>query len=103
MYRLIAIDLDGTLLTPRPQRIITPRTRLALQRAVEAGVRVVIATGQSLVVLQHLCKDLPIEGPQIIENGAMIAEMQTGQIYHEKLLPPEYVLPVLAAVKQAGF
>src|SRR5258708_7928911 len=103
MYRLLAIDLDGTLLTPRPQKIITPRTRRALQRVVEAGVRVVIATGQSLVVLQHLCRDLPIEGPQIIENGAVIADMQTGQHYHEKRLPSEYVLPVLAAIKQAGF
>ncbi|MEO7021533.1 MAG: Cof-type HAD-IIB family hydrolase [Ktedonobacteraceae bacterium] len=103
MYRLLAIDLDGTLLTPRPQKIITPRTHHALQQAVAAGVRIVIATGQSLVMLQHICRDLPIEGPQIIENGAIIADMQTGQHYHEKLLPTEHVLPVLTALQQAGF
>lgn len=103
MYRLLAIDLDGTLLTPRPQKIITPRTRLALQRAANAGVRVVIATGQSLAVLQHTCRGLPVAGPQIIENGAVIADMQTGQFYHEKLLPSAYVLPVLKTLKQAGF
>ena len=103
MYRLLAIDLDGTLLNPRPQRMITLRTRLALQQAVEAGVRIVIATGQSLAVLQQICGDLPIEGPQIIENGAQIADIKTGQLYHEKLLPAEYVLPVLAALKQAEF
>ena len=103
MYRLLAIDLDGTLLTPRPKKVITPRTHYALQQAVAAGVRIVIATGQSLVMLQHLCRDLPIVGPQIIENGAVIADMQTGQHYHEKLLPTEHVLPVLAALQQAGF
>jgi Cof subfamily protein (haloacid dehalogenase superfamily) len=103
MYRLLAIDLDGTLLTPRPQKIITPRTHQALQQAVNAGVRIVIATGQSLVMLQHICKDLPIAGPQIIENGAIIADMQTGQHYHEKLLPTHVVLPALAALQQAGF
>ncbi|MGH2507447.1 MAG: Cof-type HAD-IIB family hydrolase [Ktedonobacteraceae bacterium] len=103
MYRLLAIDLDGTLLTPRPQKIITPRTRQALQQAVNAGVRIVIATGQSLVMLQHICKDLPISGPQIIENGAIIADMQTGQHYHEKLLPASSILPALAALQQAGF
>lgn len=103
MYRLLAIDLDGTLLTPRPQKIITPRARLAIQQAVEAGVRVVIATGQSLVVLQAICGDLPLTGPQIIENGAVIADFRTGEIYHQKLLPAEYVLPVLATLKQAGF
>lgn len=103
MYRLLAIDLDGTLLTPRPQRSITPRTHQALQKAVDAGVRIVIATGQSLAMLQHLCRDLPIAGPQIIENGAIIADMQTGQHYHEKLLPMSSVLPALAALHQAGF
>jgi Cof subfamily protein (haloacid dehalogenase superfamily) len=103
MYRLLAIDLDGTLFTPRPQKIITLRTRRALQKAVEAGIKVVIATGQSLVVLQHLCRDLPITGPQIIENGAVIADIKTGQLYHEKLLPPTFVLPVLEALQQAGF
>lgn len=103
MYRLLAVDLDGTLLHPRPRKIVTPRTRLALQRVVEAGVRVVITTGQSLPVLQQICGDLPLAGPQVIENGAQIADIQTGQIYHEKLLPAEYVLPVLAALRQARF
>ncbi len=103
MYRLLAIDLDGTLLTPRPERMITPRARRAIQQAVEAGIRVVIATGQSLVVLQHLCGDLPVTGPQIMENGALIADIQTGEIYHEKLLPGDYVQPVLHTLKQAGF
>lgn len=103
MYRLLAIDLDGTLLTPRPQRTITQRTRQAIQQAAEAGIKIVIATGQSLPVLQHLCGDLPIEGPQIIENGAVIADIRTGQFYHEKLLPTKYILPVLDTLKQTGF
>jgi Cof subfamily protein (haloacid dehalogenase superfamily) len=103
MYRLLAIDLDGTLLTPRPERIITPRARRAIQQVTEAGVRVVIATGQSLVVLQHLCTGLPITGPQIIENGAVIADMQSGEIYHEYLLPERHILPVLSTLQHAGF
>lgn len=103
MYRLLAIDLDGTLLTPRPQKIITPRTRRALQQIAESGTRIVIATGQSLPVLQHICGDLPIEGPQIIENGAVIADIRSGEFYHEKLLPAHYILPVLEILRQSGF
>jgi Cof subfamily protein (haloacid dehalogenase superfamily) len=103
MYRLLAIDLDGTLLSPRPQKIITARTRQALQRAVDLGITVVIATGQSLPVLQSICGDLPIAGPQIIENGAVIADIHTGQIYHEKWLPVACILPVLEALQEAGF
>ncbi len=103
MYRLLAIDLDGTLLHPRPQKVITERTRLALQRAVDAGIRIVIATGQSMAVFQYYCGDLPIEGPQILENGAQIVDSKSGQIYHELLLPASSVLPALAALKAVSF
>lgn len=103
MYRLVAIDLDGTLLNPRPQKIVTPRARRALERAVAAGLKIVITTGQNLPVLQQYCGDLPIEGPQIIENGAQIVDIKTGQIYQENLLPSLYVHPVLTALKQCGF
>lgn len=102
MYRLLAIDLDGTLLTPRPQKHITPRTLHALRQAVDAGMTLVIATGQNLAVLQHICGDLPLNGPQIIENGAVIADMQ-GQIFHEHHLPPEHILPVLDLLRSTGF
>jgi Cof subfamily protein (haloacid dehalogenase superfamily) len=103
MYRLLAIDLDGTLLNPRPHKTITPRTRQALRQAAHAGVRIVIATGQNVAVLQHMCAGLPLEGPQIIENGAQIADITTGQIYHEHLLPTRLIRPVLRALQQAGF
>ncbi len=103
MYRLLAIDLDGTLLTPRPQKHITARTRYALQRAFEAGIRIVIATGQNWPVLKDICGSLPIEGLHIVENGAMIVDIKTGEIFAKKLLPPEFILPALAELKQAGF
>jgi len=102
MYRLLAIDLDGTLLTPPPHKQITPRTRQALFRAVEAGITLVIATGQNLAVLQQICGDLPLRGPQIIENGAVIADIH-GTIYHEVLFPEEYVLSTLATLRSFGF
>jgi len=103
MYRLLAIDLDGTLLSPRPHKQITERTRQALYQAVEAGVTVVIATGQNLAVLQSICGDLPLNGPQIIENGAVIADIHSGQIYHHKHVPTQHILPVLKLLRSSGF
>ena len=102
MYRLLAIDLDGTLLTPRPHKHITARTRRALRQAAEAGMTIVIATGQNLAVLQNICGDLPLTGPQIIENGAVIADID-GTIYHEKHMPREHIPPVLALLRASGF
>ena len=103
MYRLLAIDLDGTLLSPRPQKQITERTRQAIFQAVEAGLTIVIATGQNLAVLQSICGDLPLNGPQIIENGAVIADIHSGQIYHHKHVPAQYILPVLELLHNSGF
>jgi Cof subfamily protein (haloacid dehalogenase superfamily) len=102
VYRLLAIDLDGTLLTPRPEKIITSRAREALRRAAEVGIIIVIATGQNLAVLQHTCGDLPLNGPQIIENGAVIANIH-GHIYYERPLPTEYILPTLKVLREQGF
>lgn len=99
MYRLIAIDLDGTLLTPAPHKMITPRTYKALHDAAAAGIKIVITTGQTLAVLQHVCAGLPLAGPQIIENGAIVADFHTGEILHEQLFPEAYILPALDAMR----
>jgi Cof subfamily protein (haloacid dehalogenase superfamily) len=102
MYRLLAIDLDGTLLSPQPHKHITSRTYKALHEAVGAGMHIVIATGQTLAVLQNVCAELPLSAPQIIENGAIIAEIQSGTILHEQRIPPDFILPVLSTLRTMG-
>src|SRR2546429_4098633 len=97
MYRLLAIDLDGTLLTP--QKLITPRTRDLLCQVSETGIAIVIATGQTSQVLCHECRALPLTAPQIIENGAIVVDIRSGTILHEKLIPEEqiscWLLPII--------
>ena len=99
MYRLLAIDLDGTLLAPLPDKHITPRTYKALCQAVDVGMVIVIATGQTLSVLQNVCAELPLRVPQIIENGAIIADVHSSAIIHELLIPPDLILPALAVLR----
>jgi Cof subfamily protein (haloacid dehalogenase superfamily) len=98
MYRLLALDLDGTLLTP--QHVITPRTTALLHKAVDAGMTLVIATGQTLDVLRVVCAELPLQGPQIIYNGAVIADIHTGKPLYERLVPVERILPTLDLLRQ---
>jgi len=100
MYRLLALDLDGTLLTP--QHTISERTYAALQKAVTAGMVLVVATGQTLDVLRAVCAQLPLEAPQIIYNGAIIADIRNGAILHEQLVPPEHILSALALIHNFG-
>jgi Cof subfamily protein (haloacid dehalogenase superfamily) len=100
MYRLLAIDLDGTLLSP--QKRITQRTYDALRQAVDYGMKLVIATGQTLNVLRAVCGDLPLNTPQILYNGALIADIATGTIVREQLVPPEQILPTLTLLRTMG-
>src|SRR5579859_4051860 len=75
-YRLIVMDLDGTLLNPQSR--ITTRTRAALERANAAGVAIAVATGRNYPLLRHFCGDLPLSGPQITFNGAVVVDPVTG-------------------------
>jgi Cof subfamily protein (haloacid dehalogenase superfamily) len=100
MYRLLAIDLDGTLLTSK--KTITARTYAALNTALAAGVHLVIATGQIPAVLQAVCADLSLQGPQILYNGALIVDLQSTTILHERLVPPEYIQSTLATLRDLG-
>jgi len=68
-YRMIALDLDGTLLNRRKQ--ITPRTRAALHSARERGIITVIATGRT-VQSAHQWSQAAGGGPVICCNGAGI-------------------------------
>lgn len=70
-YRLLALDLDGTLLTNDGQ--ITNKSKLAISRAVEAGVVVIFATGRGLhQKIDVFCKDLGLCTPMVLANGGEI-------------------------------
>ncbi|MBN2053300.1 HAD family hydrolase [bacterium] len=70
--RMVAIDLDGTLLDDESR--LTDRTAAVLDRAIEGGLRIVIATGRSLRDTRHLLGELSDRVTTIAFNGALIQE-----------------------------
>ena len=73
--RLVALDLDGTLLNREGH--VTPRTRAALQAAVDKGVYIVPATGRPLASLPPEVAQLPGIRYVITCNGACGTWAQT--------------------------
>ena len=71
--RLVAIDMDGTLL-PTFAQAISPRTAQALKAAQEAGITVAIATGRRTAYTAPLLEGLGLRAdtPLITSNGAVI-------------------------------
>src|SRR6478609_10867033 len=68
--KMIAIDLDGTLLSSR--KTITPRTHTAIKAAFAAGVKIVLATARPPRSVRTYYEALKLDTPTINYNGALI-------------------------------
>ena len=78
--RLVAIDIDGTLLTP--QREIAPRTLSAVRAAQEAGIIVTLATARRYLNTRQIAEALGLSIPLILYDGALILQHPQGNILH---------------------
>ena len=92
-YKLIVCDLDGTLLDG--QKKISERTIGVLKHAQADGVAVAIATGRSFAMVRFFVDGLPLNGPQIVYNGAAIVDPVSGKPLYLQALPSSLVSPVL--------
>jgi len=93
--KLIAIDLDGTLLTS--DRLLSEENRQAIQMAKEAGIQVVLCTGRPLRSMKYLLDEagLKEEGDiAITYNGGLIQETQTGDIVKQITFNREQCLEI---------
>lgn len=87
MYKMIAIDLDGTLLTD--DLMISPDTVKAIQKAVEIGTIVTIATGRMFPSAKQFAQQLGINVPLITYQGAIIKDVDEKVVMYERLIPPD--------------
>jgi len=70
--RLLALDLDGTLIDHTLR--VTPRVQRALGAAMDAGVHVTLATGRSFAQTRHYAQQLGIVTPLICYQGALVQD-----------------------------
>lgn len=87
MYKLVAIDLDGTLLTD--DLMISPNTVTAIKKAVEAGTIVTIATGRMFSSAKLIARQLGINVPLITYQGALIKDVNEKEVMYERTVPPD--------------
>lgn len=94
-YKLIVLDLDGTL--TNSQKVITPRNRETLIRVQEQGVRLVLASGRPTYGIVPLANELRMNefgGFILSYNGGEIINWETGEMIYENVLPND-VVPIL--------
>ncbi len=91
-YKMIVLDLDDTLL--RDDHTISVRTKEALMKAQELGVKVVLASGRPTFGMRHIAKELHLSkyGSYILSfNGGKIINCSSGEEQFSSTLSPEAV------------
>ena len=94
-YKMIVLDVDGTLLNN--DKIITARMRTALIKVQQMGIRIVLASGRPTYGVMPLAKELEMDkhdGYILSYNGGQIISVQTGDVLFEKRIKIE-MLPYL--------
>ncbi|WNQ09455.1 Cof-type HAD-IIB family hydrolase [Paenibacillus aurantius] len=87
-FRLIALDLDGTLLTD--EKTVSAATKLCLQEAVAQGVHVIFATGRGIQTAGAFWQELGLQSPMVLLNGAEIWA-GPGALHRRTFLPKETI------------
>jgi Cof subfamily protein (haloacid dehalogenase superfamily) len=96
--RLVATDLDGTLL--RSDESLSPRTRAALERAVASGAVHVIVTGRSVETAGPVFDELHYDGLAVCGQGAQLYDAGAHELIAAHTVDAKAVQPVLARLAE---
>jgi Cof subfamily protein (haloacid dehalogenase superfamily) len=100
MIKLLALDLDGTLLNSTGK--IPEANKLAIQKAEEKGVLVTIATGRRFRDARPVALELALNAPVICHNGAMLKYAESLETVAVSIIPNETIKEILRVGKSFG-
>jgi Cof subfamily protein (haloacid dehalogenase superfamily) len=101
--KLIAIDLDDTLLNP--DLTISDANKAALREAAREGVKIVLSSGRNVHSMAKYAADLGINGANdymICTNGAEILRLPSGEVLYENRMSERLCQEVTEALKPFG-
>jgi len=93
MYKLIAVDLDGTLLNS--YGAVTENTKNVIKKVEEQGANVIIASGRPIDSIMTIANEIGSDKYFIAGNGAIVYDMKKKEIIYEKCLPKQKVLDII--------
>ena len=93
MYKLVAIDLDGTMLDSFGQ--VTENTKKVIQKTIEKGTDVIIASGRPIDSIKTIAKEIGSNKYFIAGNGALIYDIQKDEVLYKKYMNKQKVLEII--------
>ena len=92
-YLYCVCDLDGTVLDSLDR--ISNENLNAFKLLGESGIKLVVATGRSHLLIKEYLYDMDIKTPVIACNGGLILDNSSGEIIYKKLIPQELVKAII--------
>ncbi len=91
MYRMVAIDLDGTL--TNCEKEVSENNKRAIREAIDRGITIILASGRPVIGMEKIARQLglyELGGYLLAYNGAEIIDCKTGETILKKELPDSY-------------
>jgi len=99
-YKIVAVDIDGTLCMPGEE--IPLEVIESLRKCVKSNILVVLSTGKKLNSIKTLCENIGIEGPVITCNGAIVIEVKTQKILSSHFLSKNLYRKIILTLGNEG-
>ena len=96
-YRLIALDMDGTLLNSELK--LPEENRAAIELAQSMGKEVVLSTGRCLAEIRETLSQLPKIRYLVCENGSCVYDVKYDRTMHVDPIPTQEVLYILEQMR----
>ena len=93
MYKLVAIDLDGTLLNSYGE--ISNRNKEAIRKSVEKGAKVIIASGRPISSARSYANELRLNDYIICGNGSLVYDIKNEQTIYDKTIDRQKALNII--------
>ena len=93
MYKLVAIDLDGTMLNS--YGMVTENTKQVIKNTINKGTEEIIASGRPIDSIKTIAKEIGSENYFIAGNGALIYDIKKDEIIYEKFMNKQKVLEII--------
>lgn len=93
MYKLIAVDLDGTLLNSYGE--VTEYSKKIIKKIIENGIKFIIASGRPIDSIKTIANEIGSNEYFIAGNGSLIYDIKKNKIIYEKYLSKLKVLEII--------
>lgn len=100
-FKLLIIDVDGTILPYKFHALPSPRVTKAIKEA-SKKVTVAIATGRPYFMMTHIFRHLSMEGLAIINDGAQVIDIKSKKILYKQAIAIKDFKRVINILKKEG-